>query len=128
MSFNKTIFFGSSLDIQSDITKLPPIFSTGKYPGELHIPGYSFAGPGTNLEKRLNPITKWPRYDSLPINLIDWTVYYHDLRYLEADTLEAEDALAKKHLADEKMLADLDAIPSEDLTLKERLTRNIVKQ
>ena len=127
MAFIKPIFLGSSLDIQSAITKLPPIFSTGKYPGELHIPGYSFAGPGTNLDKRLNPINNWPRYDSLPINPIDWTAYYHDLAYREADKTP-ENALRKKHIADEKMIAHLDAIPSENLSIKERMTRNTVKQ
>ena len=77
--------------------------------------------PGTNLDKRL--INGWPRYDSLPINPIDWTAYYHDLRYNEAG-----DDLAKKHIADEKMITELDAIPTDDLSIKERLIRNLVKR
>ena len=29
-------------------------FTTTGIPGELHLPGYSFCGPGTNLDKRLD--------------------------------------------------------------------------
>lgn len=83
--------------------------------------------PGTNLDKRL--VNNWPRYDSLPINPIDWTAYYHDLRYTEAgDSETPEEILGKKHIADEKMISELDAIPSEDLSIKERLIRNLVKR
>ena len=38
-------FRGSGFDLQKSITgNIPSFLSTGKYPGEFHIPGYSFAG------------------------------------------------------------------------------------
>ena len=40
----------------------------------------NFMGPGTNLEKRLNP-DGTPKQDSIPIRPSDWSSYRHDVEY-----------------------------------------------
>ena len=41
-----------------------------KLPFEMHLPGHNFTGPGTKLNKRLNP--DWtPKEWSMPINRVD---------------------------------------------------------
>ena len=46
--------------------------TTTGIPGELQLPGYSFCGPGTNLEKRLDEADN-PKPWSKPINrLMKW--------------------------------------------------------
>ena len=42
-------------------------FTTTGIPGELHLQGYSFCGPGTNLDKRLDEADN-PKPWSKPIN------------------------------------------------------------
>ena len=64
-----------------------------KLPVELHIPGYRFCGPGTNLKKRL------ARGDS-GINPLDSACKEHDIAYFQ----NRED-VSKRNLAD-KILAD----------------------
>ena len=51
-----------------------------KFPGELHIPGMNFAGPGTRLEYRLND-DGTPKQFSMPVDRVDQAAYYHDLAY-----------------------------------------------
>ena len=51
-----------------------------KLPVEMHLPGYSFAGPGTRLDKRLNPDLT-PKEWSKPINRVDDAAYQHDICY-----------------------------------------------
>ena len=64
-----------------------------KNPVELHlidqgddgkIRRASFAGPGTNLTKRLDANTGEPVAGSLPINRLDRGAYYHDLAYRDS--------------------------------------------
>ena len=64
-----------------------------KLPVELHIPGYQFCGPGTNLKKRL------ARGDS-GINPLDSACKEHDMAYFQ----NPED-VDKRNLAD-KILAE----------------------
>ena len=64
-----------------------------KLPIELHIPGYQFCGPGTNLQKRL------ARGDS-GVNLLDSACKEHDIAYSEN-----RENIEKRNAAD-KMLAD----------------------
>ena len=45
-------------------------FTTTGIPGELHLPGYSFCGPGTNLNKRLDEATILNRGANLSIGLM----------------------------------------------------------
>ena len=48
-----------------------------KFPGELHIPGMNFAGPGTRLEYRLND-DGTPKQFIQPVDRVDQAAYYHD--------------------------------------------------
>ncbi len=90
-------------------------------PFELHLPGHNFAGPGTDLSRRLR-INKrragrrrpkrlllrsfsplW-RKNSAPINAVDLAAYFHDLAYLAAGKgprAAADRALADRDLLDE---------------------------
>jgi len=49
-------------------------------PFELHLPGHNFTGPGTKLDRRLNP-DGTPRYWSKPINRVDEAAYHHYICY-----------------------------------------------
>ena len=51
-------------------------------PVEMHLPGHNFTGPGTKLNKRLNPDLT-PKKWSKPINRVDKAAYHHDLCYLK---------------------------------------------
>ena len=89
-----------------------------KFPGEMHLPGHNFTGPGTKLNKRLNP-DGTPKPWSKPVNRVDGAAYRHDLAYARhPDT-------ASRIAADRKMINELDKIPNP--TLKERMERAIVK-
>ena len=57
---------------------------------------YSFAGPGTNLKKRLNPDKTWKAF-SKPLNGLDRAAYHHDLAYNSED-------LNTRLRADQKLL------------------------
>ena len=58
------------------------LFNTAvnKLPFKLHLPGHNFTGPGTRLNKRLNPDLT-PKVWSKPINKVDTAAYHHDLCY-----------------------------------------------
>ena len=89
-----------TFDLQKSITSnIPSFLTTGKYPGEFHIPGYNFAGPGTHLDKRLDSNDN-PKSDSIPINGIDSAAYKHDIAYRDADKYFSENpkvSLLHKH-------------------------------
>jgi Phospholipase A2-like domain len=53
-----------------------------KFPGEIHIPGMNFVGPGTRLDYRLNDDGS-PKSWSQPVDRVDKAAYYHDLAYNE---------------------------------------------
>ena len=83
---------------------------------EFHVPGYNFCGPGTNLSKRLdsndNPITK-------PVNGIDRACMKHDITYRDNKDL------ATRHVADARLIGDLNAL--DNLKLTEKFTRGFIK-
>lgn len=104
----------STLNAVSSNIKLP----WGKFPGELHLPGHSFTGPGTKLNLRLNP-DGTPKDWSKPVNRVDEAAYAHDLAYAKhSDT-------ASRIAADRVMLNELDKITNP--TIRERIERSIVK-
>ena len=90
-------------------------------PFELHLPGHNFAGPGTDLSRRLRinkrragrrrpkrlprrPSPPLWRKNSAPINAVDLAAYFHDLAYLAAGKgprAAADRALADRDLLDE---------------------------
>ena len=56
------------------------LFLDHKYPGENHMHGYSYLGPGTRLDIRLDDNMK-PKQNELPINSLDTTALGHDIAY-----------------------------------------------
>ena len=89
-----------------------------KFPGEMHIPGMNFAGPGTRLEYRLND-DGTPKEFSKPIDRVDQAAYYHDLAYNEYSDTE------NRNIADREMLKDLSEI--ENPTIREKIEMAIIK-
>ena len=104
---------GSLNSVTSNI-KLP----WAKFPGEMHLPGHSFTGPGTRLDLRLNP-DGTPKNWSKPVDRVDNAAYHHDLAYDRYNNVAARNA------ADRVMVNELNNIPSP--TLRERIERAVVK-
>ena len=103
----------SSLNSVTSNIKLP----WAKYPGEMHIPGMNFAGPGTRLDLRLTP-TGAPKSDSMPVDRVDNAAFHHDLAYQHfQDT-------ATRNVADRLMLDEMKSI--KDPTLRERVERAVI--
>lgn len=76
---------------------------------ELHYRGfdtrfgkYNFAGPGTKLDKRLNPDKSW-KPESKPVNRVDDAAYHHDLAYESTDR-------KVRAAADDDMINSLDMV------------------
>ena len=88
-----------------------------KLPFEMHLPGHNFTGPGTKLNKRLNP-DGTPKEWSMPINRVDNAAYHHDLCYSKHDTK------TRNEVCDKKMLGELSGIMYP--TLRERIDKSIV--
>ena len=104
-------------DIQKFLSRSK--FTTTAISGELHLPGYSFCGPGTNLDKRLDEADN-PNPWSKPINRVDEVCMRHDIDYGNTTTLE------EKHNANSEMLYNLSLI--QNPTLREKVDRFIVKK
>ena len=88
-------------------------------PFELHLARHNFAGPGTMLDRRLNPDLT-PKEWSKPINKVDTAAYHHDLCYAQHPDRET-----RNKVCDREMLRELGAITSP--TLRERLERGLVR-
>ena len=56
------------------------LFIDEKYPGEHHVHGYSFLGPGSRLDIRLDQDLN-PKKGELPINQLDNIALSHDKKY-----------------------------------------------
>ena len=93
--------------------------AVSKLPFELHLPGHNFTGPGTRLDRRLNPDLT-PKDWSKPINRVDTAAYHHDLCYAKH-----QDRKARNDNCDRDMVRELDEITSP--TLRERLERGLVR-
>jgi hypothetical protein len=103
----------SSMNSLTSSIKLP----WTKFPGEMHLPGHSFTGPGTRLDLRLNPDGSYKEW-SKPVDRVDNAAYHHDLAYAEhADT-------ASRNVADREMVNELNNI--QNPTMRERLERAFV--
>ena len=92
----------------------------GSLPFEMHLPGHNFTGPGTKLNKRLNPDltpNKW----SEPVNRVDKAAYHHDVCYLKND-----DTATRNAVCDKNMLKELKGIYNP--TLRERLDKSIISK
>jgi len=90
-----------------------------KLPFELHLPGHNFTGPGTRLDRRLNPDLT-PKDWSKPINRVDNAAYHHDLCYAKH-----RDTKTRNDICDRDMVRQLDEITNP--TLRERLDKSIVR-
>src|SRR5271156_4862975 len=90
------------------------------YPFEMHLPGYNFAGPFTQLEKRLDENDN-PLPNSIPINKIDKISLLHDFMYRDYPSAKG------RQVADQIMLNDLDALDDNDLTTREKIDRRVVR-
>lgn len=105
----KTQFIKGSGIINKTINNLP---------FEMHLPGHSFTGPGTNLKKRLNPDLT-PKQWSKPINRVDEAAMNHDICYLKN-----KDTKTRNKVCDKKMLQDLNII---NPSIRERVDKSIVE-
>ena len=74
-----------------------------KFPGEMHIPGMNFAGPGTNLDKRLTSTDVYQDW-SKPVDRVDNAAYHHDLAYKYFNDKQI------RNLADQMMLEEMNSI------------------
>lgn len=84
-----------------------------RLPIEMHIPGYSFCGPGTRLAMRLKRGDKG-------INRLDRICKKHDIDYSKARN---QSDYAK---ADRDMIKAIDDLPGKK-TMTERMVRQIIK-
>ena len=87
-------------------------------PVEMHLFGHNFTGPGTKLNKRLNPDLT-PKEWSKPINRIDKSAYHHDICYLKNT-----DTKTRNEVCDANMLNEMKAI--QNPTIRERAERAVV--
>ena len=84
----------------------------------MHLPGHNFTGPGTKLNKRLNPDLT-PKKWSKPINRVDKASYNHDICYLKNN-----DTATRNAVCDKNMLKELKGIYNP--TISERMERGLV--
>lgn len=104
-------------DIQKTLSTLPGL-PWAKYKGEKHLPGYSYCGPGTDLQRRLDEDEK-PRQGEEPINRVDSACLKHDIKYSKYDDVR------ERQKADIDLIQDLNGIKSP--TIGERLGRTATK-
>jgi hypothetical protein len=103
-------------DIAASLGKLPGT-PWAKYPGEKHLPGYNYCGPGTRLDIRLDNQDR-PKPGEYPVNKIDQACHTHDVSYKNPD-------LKQRHLADIKLIHALNSIPNK--SLRESLASFLIK-
>ena len=89
-----------------------------KFPGEMHVPGMNFAGPGTNLDKRLTSTDAYQEW-SKPVDRVDNAAYHHDLAYKYFNDKQT------RNLADQMMLEEMNSI--QNPTQKEIKERKIIE-
>jgi len=82
---------------------------------------YSFCGPGTDLNKRLNP-DDTPKDLYKPINKVDSICQRHDIAYREADK-----GTGTRHEADKVMIDELSALKNKELNWNEFLAKYFTK-
>ena len=83
-------------------------------PGEKHLPGMKFCGPGTRLDLRLNA-DGTPKPGCEPVDRVDEAALHHDLAYSRHDDLR------NRNKADGIMIQELLKIPHP--TCREKLKR-----
>ena len=108
------MYFGG--DIQKFTSKLPG-FIWDKYKGEHHLPSYSYLGPNTCLDIRLDKNNQ-PKPGEEPINAIDQLPYIHDLAYQKSDKID------DRHRADREMIDGLKSLTN--LSIPQRAIRALI--
>ena len=86
-------------------------------PGEKHLPGMRYCGPGTRLSLRVDEDGK-PFPGNEPVDRVDEAALKHDLAYKKYDDLR------HRNEADKEMLRDLYSIKRP--TCRERMERCFV--
>lgn len=87
-----------------------------KLPIELHLPGYQYCGPGTNLKKRL------ARGDP-GINLLDKACKEHDIAYSKSEDID------QRHIADRKLIDKaIERTKASDTSFGERVSAHLVEK
>ena len=86
---------------------------------EMHLPGHNFTGPGTKLNKRLNPDLT-PKAWSKLVNRVDQAAYHHDICYVKN-----KDTKTRNEVCYKNRLEELDGIYNP--ALRERIDRGIVR-
>lgn len=90
-----------------------------EYPGEKHMPGYHFLGPGTNLDARKRDAAKGAY---TPINKVDAAAKVHDLSYKKSNQkiknkeIDQQEFMNEIHKSDEIFINSLKQIPGLNLT------------
>ncbi|ESO93715.1 hypothetical protein LOTGIDRAFT_153171 [Lottia gigantea] len=107
-------YFGAG-DIQKSLGSLPG-FPWAKYPGEKHLPGHNYTGPGTRLDLRLDENDN-PKPGEEPVNRVDAAALKHDILYRNKD-------VSFRHQADKRMIDELENIPNP--TFKKKLQRALI--
>ncbi|ESO92716.1 hypothetical protein LOTGIDRAFT_162191 [Lottia gigantea] len=107
-------YFGAG-GIQKSLGSLPG-FPWTKYPGEKHLPGHNYTGPGTRLDLRLDE-NDIPKPGEEPVNRVDAAALKHDILYRNKD-------VTFRHQADKQMIDELENIPNP--TFKEKLQRALI--
>jgi len=106
--------FSSMLNSVTSKKKLP----WTRFKGEMHLSCMHFAGPGTNLNKRLMPNGEYHNW-SEPVDRVDEAAYHHDLAYQQfSDT-------PNRNIADKAMLKQIDTIINP--SIHERIERAIIE-
>ena len=72
------------------------LFIDSKYPNERRVHGYSYLGPFTRTDIRLDENYK-PRANEEPINKLDTIAMVHDIAYSKAKKISRRMVKNKKH-------------------------------
>ena len=108
------------LDIQKTVTDLFP-------DTEFHLPGYSFCGPGTQLDRRLENFNhetgEYDKVNTPPINQLDQGCLVHDVGYTKFKDL------INRHKEDKKLIKVAEnVIKNKNSTFREKLEARITKR
>ena len=87
-------------------TQSPP-----DYPGEKHVKGMNYLGPGTNIETRMNlPDSNPKKHPSKKrgpvLEKVDKAAQIHDVRYLESNKALKDGTITQSEFNDEIAMAD----------------------
>ena len=94
--------------------------------GEMHAPGYSFVGPGTKAQERVDA-------GILPINKTDESGRLHDLTFAEIGKRKKKENLSDRQVrdlvrqADERFISDLGSYEDEKDNFVNKSARFVIR-